>query len=66
LLLALATCFTEIFIGIKMNSNNSNHTDGSFHIYLDELPRDKNGKLIVEKKTEEKKEVKKDDKKDRK
>ena len=49
-----------------MNSNNSNHTDGSFHIYLDDLPRDKDGKLIKEKKTEEKKEVKKDDKKDRK
>ena len=42
-----------------MNSNNSNHSDGSFHIYED-------GKLIKEKKTEEKKEVKKNDKKDRK
>jgi len=51
-----------------MNSNQSNHSDGSFHIYLDEKPR-KDGKLIeekkVEEKTEEKKEVKKDDKKDR-
>ena len=48
-----------------MNSNQSNHSDGSFHIYLDEKPR-KDGKLIKEKKTEEKKEVKKNDKKDRK
>jgi len=46
----LVTCFTEIFIGIKMNSNNSNHSDGSFHIYLDDLPRDKDGKLIEKKK----------------
>ena len=59
-----AICFTEIFIGIKMNSNQSNHSDGSFHIYLDEKPR-KNGKLIEEKKVEEKTEVKKNDKKDR-
>ena len=49
-----------------MNSNNSNHSDGSFHIYDDEKPRDKEGKLIEEKKVEEKKEVKKNDKKDRK
>ena len=48
-----------------MNSNQSNHSDGSFHIYLDEKPR-KDGKLIKEKKVEEKKEVKKNDKKDRK
>ena len=48
-----------------MNSNQSNHSDGSFHVYLDEKPR-KDGKLIKEKKVEEKKEVKKDDKKDRK
>ena len=48
-----------------MNSNQSNNSDGSFHIYLDEKPR-KNGKLIKEKKVEEKKEVKKNDKKDRK
>ena len=45
-----------------MNSNNSNHSDGSFHIYDDGKPRDTNGKLIKE----EKKEVKKNDKKDRK
>ena len=49
-----------------MNSNNSNNSDGSFHVYLDEKPRDKDGKLIQEKKVEEKKEVKKNDKKDRK
>ena len=51
-----------------MNSNQSNNSDGSFHIYLDEKPR-KNGKLIEEKKSKEvetKKEVKKNDKKDRK
>ena len=48
-----------------MNSNQSNHSDGSFHIYLDEKPR-KDGKLIEEKKVEEKTEVKKNDKKDRK
>ena len=48
-----------------MNSNQSNHSDGSFHVYLDEKPR-KDGKLIKEKKVEEKKEVKKNDKKDRK
>jgi hypothetical protein len=49
-----------------MNSNQSNHSDGSFHIYNDEKPRDKDGKLIEEKKVEEKTEVKKNDKKDRK
>ena len=47
-----------------MNSNNRNHRDGSFHIYLDEKPR-KDGKLIKEKK-EEKKEVKNGKTKDRK
>ena len=49
-----------------MNSNNSNHSDGSFHIYDDGKPRDKDGKLIKVKKTEEKKEVKHDKQKDRK
>ena len=49
-----------------MNSNNSNHSDGSFHIYLDEKPRDKDGKPVKVKKTEEKKEVKNDKTKDRK
>jgi len=59
----LATYFTEISIRIKMNSNQSNNSDGSYHVYLDEKPR-KNGKLIEEKK-EKPKEVK-IDKKDRK
>jgi len=63
LLESLATYFTEISIKIKMNSNQSNNSDGSFHIYLDEKPRI-NGKLI-EKKKEKPKEVK-HDKKDRK
>ena len=49
-----------------MNSNQSNHSDGSFHIYVDGKLRDKDGKLIKEKKAEEKKEEKKNDKKDRK
>ena len=59
--------YTGIFIGIKMNSNNSNHSDGSYHEYLDGKPR-KDGKLIQEKKTKsvETKEVKNDKKKDRK
>ena len=51
-----------------MNSNNSNHSDGSYHEYLDGKPR-KNGKLIEEKKPKEvetKKEVKNDKTKDRK
>ena len=50
-----------------MNSNNSNHSDGSYHEYLDEKPRTKDGKLIEEKKTKvETKEVKNDNTKDRK
>jgi len=51
-----------------MNSNNSNHSDGSYHEYLDGKPR-KDGKLIQEKKAKEvetKKEVKNDKTKDRK
>jgi len=61
-----AICFTEIFIEIKMNSNNSNHSDGSYHEYLDGKPR-KDGKLIKEEKPKvETKEVKNDKKKDRK
>jgi hypothetical protein len=59
------TYFTEIFIGIKMNSNQSNHTDGSFHIYLDEKPRDKDGKPVKVKKAEETKKEVKDDKEKR-
>ena len=37
-----------------MNSNQSNNSDGSFHIYLDEKPRI-NGKLIEKKKEKPKK-----------
>jgi len=50
-----------------MNSNNSNHSDGSFHVYLDEVPR-WDGKIIKKKKTKEveTKEVKNDKTKDRK
>ena len=49
-----------------MNSNNSNHSDGSFHVYVDEVPR-WNGKIIQKKKAKvETKEVKNDKKKDRK
>ena len=49
-----------------MNSNNSNHSDGSFHVYADEVPR-WNGKIIQKKKAKvETKEVKNDKKKDRK
>ena len=49
-----------------MNSNQCNNSDGSYHEYLDGKPRDKDGKLIKVKKTEEKKEVKHDKQKDRK
>ena len=52
-----ATCFIEIFIGIKMNSNQSNHSDGSFHIY--ENPKQKPKPIPKE---VEKKEVKNDKK----
>lgn len=48
-----------------MNSNQSNHTDGSFHIYLDEKPRDKDGKPVKVKKAEETKKEVKDDKEKR-
>ena len=56
-----ATCFTEIFIGIKMNSNQSNNSDGSFHIYVNPKQKPK----PIPKPVETKKEVK-NDKKDRK
>jgi hypothetical protein len=50
-----------------MNSNNSNHSDGSYHEYLDGKPRTKDGKLIEEKKAKvETKEVKNDKTKNRK
>jgi hypothetical protein len=60
-----AICFTEIFIGIKMNSNQANESDGSFHIRVNPLPVKKKPKSIPEE-VETKKEVKKNDKKDRK
>ena len=57
----LVIYYTETFTGIKMNSNQSNNRDGSFHIRLAPVP-----KIPKEEKKEEKKEVKKNDKKDRK
>jgi hypothetical protein len=60
----LDTCFTEIFIGIKMNSNQANESDGSFHIRENPLPKKEKPKPIPEE-VETKKEVKKNDKKDR-
>ena len=56
------TCFTEIFIGIKMNSNLANESDGSFHIRAEPKKKPK----PIQKPVETKKEVKKNDKKDRK
>ena len=48
-----------------MTSNNSNHSDGSFHVYLDEVPR-WDGKILKKKKAKvETKEVKNDKKKAR-
>jgi len=61
----LDICFIEIFIGIKMNSNQANESDGSFHIRVNPLPIKKKAKPIPEQ-VETKKEVKKNDKKDRK
>jgi len=55
----LVIYFTEIFIGIKMNSNQCNNRDGSFHIRLAPVP-----KIPKEEKKQEKKEVKKNDKKE--
>ena len=57
-----ATCFTEIFIGIKMRSNQSNESDGSFHIRLE--PKKKKPKPLP--KVEIKKEVSHDKEKTRK
>jgi len=59
-----ATCFIEIFIGIKMNSNQSNHSDGSFHIYVNPKQKPKPIPKPIPKPVETK-EVK-NDKKDRK
>jgi len=52
-------CSTEIFIGIKMNSNQANESDGSFHIRVNPLPKKIKPKV-------ETKEVKIDKKQDRK
>jgi len=52
-------CSTEIFIGIKMNSNQANESDGSFHIRVNPLPKKTKPKV-------ETKEVKIDKKQDRK
>ena len=60
-----ATCFTEIFIGIKMKSNQANEMDGSFHIRVNPLPIKKKPKSIPQE-VETKKEVKNDKQKNRK
>ena len=56
------TCFTEIFIGIKMNSNQANESDGSFHIRVEPKKKPK----PIPKPVETKKEVKHDKAKNRK
>jgi len=58
----LVIYFTEIFIGIKMNSNQANESDGSYHIRVEPKKKPK----PIQKPVEIKKEVKKNDKKDRK
>ena len=55
-----ATCFIEIFIGIKMNSNQANESDGSFHIRVE--PKKKPKPIPKEIPKVEKKEVKNDKK----
>ena len=55
-----ATCFIEIFIGIKMNSNQANESDGSFHIRVEPKKKPKPIPKPVEKK-----EVKNDKKRGR-
>ena len=55
-----ATCFTEIFIGIKMNSNQANESDGSFHIRVE--PKKKPKPIPKEIPKVETKEVKNDKK----
>jgi len=58
---ALVIFFIEIFIGIKMKSNQSNEMDGSYHIRVNPLPA-KKPKPISVKTTE----VKNDKEKNRK
>ena len=55
----MVICSTEIFIGIKMNTNQANESDGSFHIRVNPLPKKIKPKI-------ETKEVKNDKKQDRK
>jgi len=55
-----ATCFIEIFIEIKMNSNQANESDGSFHIRVE--PKKKPKPIPKEIPKVEKKEVKNDKK----
>ena len=57
-----ATCFIEIFIGIKMKSNQANEMDGSYHIRVNPLPVKKKPKPVPVKT----KEVKNDKEKSRK
>ena len=57
----MVICYTGIFIGIKMNSNQANESDGSFHIRETPLPKKTKPKPV-----EIKKEVKIDKKQDRK
>ena len=56
--------FPSIIIRIRMNSNQSNNSDGSFHIRETPLPKKK--KVIETKPVETKKEVKHDKEKRRK
>jgi len=57
----LVIYYTGIFIGIKMNSNQANESDGSFHIRETPLPKKTKPKPV-----EIKKEVKIDKKQNRK
>ena len=57
----MVICFIEIFIEIKMNTNQANESDGSFHIRVNPLPKKTKPKPV-----EIKKEVKNDKKQDRK
>ena len=56
----LVICYTEIFteVIIKMNSNQANHPDGSYHIRVEPLKKPK----PIPKPVEIKKEVKNDKK----
>ena len=56
--------FPSIIIRIRMNSSQSNNSDGSYHIRVNPLPKKK--KVIETKPVEIKKEVKHDKEKRRK